>query len=80
MARADRISQLITEWQEHERMLLSCVEFFSHSEEAANTARNYLFELRRCLNDLKRVSYPLDRPVVCAECQRRIDEAHVVPK
>lgn len=80
MTRADRISRLIAEWQEHERMLLSCVELFRDSPASAEAARHYLFALRRCLDDLQRASYPLDRPNVCAECTRRLDEAHAVPK
>lgn len=64
MARSDRLSQLITKWQDDRQTLLMIESFFhEHGNvrcvEIAEFGRGVL---ERCLSDFQGANYPLDPP------------------
>jgi len=68
MARADRLSQLITKWQDDHKTLLLIESYFREHQnrtcvEIAEFGRRVL---ERCISDFQRANYPLDRESVRA--------------
>jgi hypothetical protein len=65
MARADRLSQLITQWQERRQKLIEIEAFFRDYDDVAcvNIARFGRGVLERCIEEFQRENYPLDKPL-----------------